>query len=264
MISCVIPCHNASATVERAVRSALAQPGKMEVVVVDDASTDGTADRVAALFEADIAAGRLLQIRLASNHGPGAARNIGAAACSGDYLIFLDADDEHLSPFYDACAQWLDANTQFAGIELGAEVVRAGDHAELLTAPDPRYEVVLHSAPWTVIVRRACFWLAGGFPVSPGFRTPLAGEDIVFKTQLKQRFRIGKTPAKLVRHYVFPGSHTDKYLSRTEIVDGQIVFRHMYAGESDGSWQSAAVSHAEAVERQAAWLVEGLGAGKQA
>ena len=245
MISCIVPSHNASATLVRALRSALTQPGEIEVVLVDDASTDGSAEIAAQAFPGQVASGQLLIVRLASNHGPGLARNMAVAAASGEYLAFLDADDEHLSPYYEACSQWLGEHPEAAGVEVGAEIVDSRDLRTLVDESDPRYLPIINSAPWTAFVRREAFWAAGGFPVSSEFRKALGGEDIVFKTILKQLFSMASTPQKLVRHYVYPGSHTDKYLKRTEIVDGQVVFREYYAEETNRSWDNAATLHIE-------------------
>jgi O-antigen biosynthesis protein len=88
-VSVVIPCHNAVAFLGVAIDSALAQdPPPLEVIVVDDASTDGSGD-IARGY-----GGRVRVIAFDQNRGGGAARNAGAAAAAGDALMFLDADDE--------------------------------------------------------------------------------------------------------------------------------------------------------------------------
>ena len=91
LLSVIIPVANAEATVRQAVESVLAQPFEdMEVVVVDDASTDRSADRIASLV-ADDSRVRLVALDVAV--GPGWARNAGIEAASGRYVLFLDADD---------------------------------------------------------------------------------------------------------------------------------------------------------------------------
>jgi len=86
-VSIVITCYNYAKYVGLAIDSALAQswPG-VEVVVVDDGSTDGSADVIAA-YGAQICAVRQ------ENQGHVAAFNHGFSICSGDIVIFLDADD---------------------------------------------------------------------------------------------------------------------------------------------------------------------------
>jgi O-antigen biosynthesis protein len=88
-VSVVIPCHDAAAFLAMAIDSVLAQdPPPLEVIVVDDASTDGSVD-VARGY-----GGRVRVIASERNRGPAATRNAGAAAASGAAILFLDADDE--------------------------------------------------------------------------------------------------------------------------------------------------------------------------
>lgn len=86
-VSVVIPAFNAASTIATALESVSAQTFQdLEIIVVDDGSTDGTADI------AQRAAPHALVIRQA-NAGPGAARNAAIARASGHFVGFLDADD---------------------------------------------------------------------------------------------------------------------------------------------------------------------------
>jgi glycosyltransferase involved in cell wall biosynthesis len=86
-ISCVIPAYNAAAYLGEAIESVLGQTlPPRRVVVVDDGSTDGTAD-VAARYGP-----RVLVLRQA-NEGRASACNVGLEAARGDFVAFLDADD---------------------------------------------------------------------------------------------------------------------------------------------------------------------------
>lgn len=91
-ISVIIPAWNAEMFVGNAIASALDQDGvSVEVLVADDASTDGTAVAIAALGEP-----RVQTIRLARNSGPAAARNAALAQAQGRWVAVLDADDAML------------------------------------------------------------------------------------------------------------------------------------------------------------------------
>jgi glycosyltransferase involved in cell wall biosynthesis len=86
-VSVIIPAYNAAATVARAIDSCLTQTRvPLEIIVVDDGSTDDTA-AVVANFPAPV---RLLR---KANGGPASARNLGARLARGDWLAMLDADD---------------------------------------------------------------------------------------------------------------------------------------------------------------------------
>ena len=99
-LSILVPTWNAEATIERALESVLAERAiPLEVIVVDDASTDGTADIVAAVAERDP---RVVLVRLRANGGVSAARNRALAMVRGEWVAFLDADDLLLPGALDA------------------------------------------------------------------------------------------------------------------------------------------------------------------
>ncbi|MYX37498.1 MULTISPECIES: bifunctional polysaccharide deacetylase/glycosyltransferase family 2 protein [unclassified Streptomyces] len=85
-VSVIVPAYNESAGIEAAVRSLLASDHPVEIVVVDDGSTDGTADLVESL--------RLPSVRVIrqANAGKPAALNTGIAAASYDLLVMVDGD----------------------------------------------------------------------------------------------------------------------------------------------------------------------------
>jgi GT2 family glycosyltransferase len=89
-VAVVIPNYNSADLVSRCAASMLAQslPGhRLDVLVVDDGSTDGSPDRLAASFGE-----RITLIRQATNLGRSSARNAGAAATHAEVLVFVDSD----------------------------------------------------------------------------------------------------------------------------------------------------------------------------
>lgn len=92
LVSVVIPCFNAQAYLAATIDSVLHQTWRdLEVVVVDDCSTDDSAAVVSAFAQRDP---RVSLIRMPHNHGaPAAPRNAGVAAARGTWVAFLDADD---------------------------------------------------------------------------------------------------------------------------------------------------------------------------
>lgn len=91
LISVIIPAYNAEKTIHRAVRSVLAQTyPNVELVVVDDGSTDGTGD----LLDSLAATESRIHVVHQENGGVCAARNTGLNGAKGERICFLDADDE--------------------------------------------------------------------------------------------------------------------------------------------------------------------------
>lgn len=89
MISVVLPTYNRTKTLGRAIESVLAQSYKdIELIVVDDASTDNTESLVSEYSDS-----RIRYIRLQENSGSCAARNAGIIAAKGEYVAFQDSDD---------------------------------------------------------------------------------------------------------------------------------------------------------------------------
>ena len=85
LISVIVPARNAAGTLKECLSAVTAAAGdRVEIIVVDDASEDETAE-IAARFDCAFA-------RLRSASGPAAARNAGAVRASGDILLFIDAD----------------------------------------------------------------------------------------------------------------------------------------------------------------------------
>ena len=98
ILSVVIPTWNRARLVGEAIESALIQrDGAVEVIVVDDASTDDTADALAGRFGS-----RIRLLRMPERRGPGAARNAGVRVATGELLAFLDSDDLWLPGKLDA------------------------------------------------------------------------------------------------------------------------------------------------------------------
>jgi glycosyltransferase involved in cell wall biosynthesis len=87
LISCVVPVFNGERYLAETLKSIFAQSWRpLEVIVVDDGSTDGTPEIVASH-------GASVRYLKQSNSGAAAARNLGVRAASGEFIAFLDADD---------------------------------------------------------------------------------------------------------------------------------------------------------------------------
>src|SRR5258706_13067475 len=93
-ISVVLATYDGRHSLPRAIGSVLAQDGvRFELIVVDDASRDGTADYLATLCDP-----RVRAITAERNGGPGAARNLGLKTARAGIVAFFDSDDAYLPP----------------------------------------------------------------------------------------------------------------------------------------------------------------------
>jgi CDP-glycerol glycerophosphotransferase (TagB/SpsB family)/glycosyltransferase involved in cell wall biosynthesis len=97
LVSVIMPAYNVEGLVEQSVRSVLDQSHKnIELIVVDDSSTDGTPAVLARLASAD----SRMRVYRRPNGGPNAARNFAIGKAHGQFLTFLDADDLALPGAY--------------------------------------------------------------------------------------------------------------------------------------------------------------------
>jgi len=94
LITVVVPAYNRAAMINDCVRSVQAQTyPRWELIVVDDGSRDGTPEVVARLAQEDP---RIRLIRQPRNGGAQAARNAGIRNANGEWVAFLDSDDQYL------------------------------------------------------------------------------------------------------------------------------------------------------------------------
>lgn len=103
MISVIMPVYNAERTVERTIRSILGQTFQdFELIIVDDGSSDGTAE-ICTKTGSD----RIVYCRQ-QNAGPAAARNLGLAKARGSLICFIDADDTVEEDYLQVLARCLE------------------------------------------------------------------------------------------------------------------------------------------------------------
>lgn len=104
-VSVIIPLYNKERYIERTLSSVLAQTcPPLEIIVVDDGSTDDGPEKVIALNNP------MITLVRQENRGPGAARNAGLAIARGKYIAFLDSDDEWYPSFLETGVSYLENN----------------------------------------------------------------------------------------------------------------------------------------------------------
>jgi glycosyltransferase involved in cell wall biosynthesis len=163
----IVPAYNASTTVGRAVDSVLAQTfGDLELIVIDDGSTDSTAEVVRRRRD------RRLRCVAIANRGVSGARNLGLDIGSGDFVAFLDADDAWLPTKLERQLDLMEkrpaAGLCFTSVELvdgGLRRIhedRSSPYMDFTEALLANGNVVTGSAS-SAIVRRSVLESVGGF-----------------------------------------------------------------------------------------------------
>jgi glycosyltransferase involved in cell wall biosynthesis len=163
LVTVIIPCYNGEAFVQEAITSALAQTyHRVEVIVIDDGSTDRSAE-IAQAFP--------VRYIHQENRGLTASRNLGIQESRGSYLVFLDADDRLLPEAIKAGLDVLQTRPECA-MTIGDHLFVCEDgsylaHSRKTFLGSSHYEALLISnfieMISSVLFRRSVFEAVGGF-----------------------------------------------------------------------------------------------------
>ena len=191
LVSTVIPTFNRRALIERAVDSALAQSyGRQEIIVVDDGSTDGTAELLERRY-----GGRVRCVARA-NGGVSKARNTGMALARGELIALLDSDDEWDPTKLEKQVRFLQSRPDFGmvltdvrRVDRQRRTIDVFHRRDVIPADgDVLLDVLRNPAlvPASAMFRRDVFERLGGFDES--LRT---AEDLDFHLRAAAAFKIG-------------------------------------------------------------------------
>ena len=133
MVSLIVPCYNSEAFIDRCIDSILAQTDKnIELILVDDGSTDATHERIEARRgEIEASLTRFVYIRQ-ENQGVGAACSNAFSKATGEYLTLLDADDVFLPDSVKFRAEFLAKNPGYALVRSNGYYVKEGSLDEAI------------------------------------------------------------------------------------------------------------------------------------
>lgn len=205
----IVPAYKAEATIGSAVATVAAQTlGDLELVVVDDASPDGTFDRARTALQAASLPYAVAQ--LDANAGPSGARNAGVALARGQYVAFLDADDVWMPDKLRLQAELMDRHT---------EVTLCGCRADMV-APDgrvlgPLFEDLPDFLPdgwkrllWEAFIQTSCVLVRradlGSQPFDPSLRV---AEDRDLWIRLASNGAVALVQQVLVHKLEYPTSY---------------------------------------------------------
>lgn len=201
-ISCIIPTKNRCSMTLDAIESIMRQKcSHLEIIVVDDGSTDNTIAEVASQFP------KVHTVKL-DGVGPGQARNEGVAASKGDILMFLDSDDFWLDNHVHQLVNVLNSGFPVAyGVTHTKDLIRGADF--LIPENGAGIEGDCFGAllgwcflvPSAMAIKRDTFLKTGGFDIFS------YGEDWLFFLKLAARFPFGFAGAEpITQRRLHPGS----------------------------------------------------------
>ena len=200
-VSVIIPTYNRVRLVGRAIQSVLSQTfTDLELIVVDDASTDDTAG-----FVANIGDSRIRYVRLERNHGVSVARNTGVKMSRGKYIAFLDSDDEWEYQKLEKQLQVFLINKS-KGVEVvgcGVSNIRGGS-TKFVYPPADRsfYEDLISPSVsptlWRTLLVEKCLLQRTGISFDKELRT---GQDRDFFIRLSRACEIAYVNEPLVKFY---------------------------------------------------------------
>jgi glycosyltransferase involved in cell wall biosynthesis len=228
LVTIIIPAYNAAATVARALDSALAQTYRpIEVIVIDDGSKDATSEIVAAYRDERI---RLLS--LPRNQGESGAMNEGLASARGEYIAFLDADDEWLPTKLAEQVPMLRENPRATMVNCGHNRVdQSGDVAPDWGTPPPglgKADLWRGLLAATYITKPCVVARASALREVGPFDTSLRiGADQDMWIRLAMAGEVEFIPDLLTVTHDTPGSLTKVYAAQTDQYVLTMVRRHI-------------------------------------
>jgi len=225
-ISVIIPAYNAARYIAKAIESCLSQTyAPHEIIVVDDASTDGTAE-IAESFPAPVHV-----IRLAENMGVSVARNRGVLASTGDWLAFLDADDWFLPEKFECQRCCVLKNPKAVLIYTGFRIINldGSDSCCRFFMPREIMPILRYRSRFSccsVVLRREAFDAVGGF--DPALRI---AEDWDLWLRIAAHYSVelfAAVPEPLVVYRRVAGSLSSSAMryfhQRPQIIEGSCLF----------------------------------------
>ena len=165
LVSCIVPVYNGERFLAEALASILAQTHKnIEIIVVDDGSTDGTPQIIEGLPTS-------VRALRQQNRGPAAARNAGVALATGSFMAFLDADDlwhkgkleRQLRRFEQRPELQISFATMRNVMAQGSVANVTADALSTDPLVNPENWPVIPFSPCTLLARRAAFVEVGPF-----------------------------------------------------------------------------------------------------
>ena len=226
MVSVVIPTHNRADLLPRAIKSVQAQTvADLEILVVSDGSTDNTKEIVEALAKTDS------RIRLIENfpaQGGNVARNTGIEAAKGEYVAFLDDDDEWMPEKLEKQLQIMQQDPSVGLVYTGVRIIYVNENvtynSKARDQGDLSQRILLDNCigtTSTVMVKRDLTIDVGMFDIALK-----ALQDYDLWIRVCQKCNIGVVPEEQICYYNYTGTKqvsavTQKYIESFEYINAK-------------------------------------------
>ena len=230
MISVVIPSYNCSHTIKRAIESALHQTCKdIQIIVVDDCSSDNTLDVLKHYTD------NVTVIKRSKRGGAAAARNTGVNAAEGEYIAFLDANDEWMEAKLELQLDIMErsqnrpglvtCNSSWIGLDQSTPLVKDYYSTHQPHSGERVWVNLLKQnfipTP-TVLTRTDVLKVVGGFD-----ETLPIGEDRDLWIRIARKFRVEYRKEILVKFYERSGSLMKEYSKDNMDLTLQLTKKHI-------------------------------------
>ena len=221
LISVVVPVHNGAAYLSDSLESVVAQTHRrLDIVVVDDGSTDESAAMIRAWASRDA---RVRPI-VTSHRGPEHARNAGVAAAHGDFIAHLDQDDIAAPARLSTQYRWMHTH----GVDVcGSCTLVFGEHRYVRWVPE-RHADILREFVFRPAMIHSTTLLPASIAKTHPFCEDLQSGGYDLLTRLALRYQLGNVPQVLLKYRRHAGqrSHIN---ADAVLADGRRIRRRYFA-----------------------------------
>ena len=231
-VSVIIPTYNRAKLIGRAIQSVLNQSYRdFEIIVVDDGSTDNTEEVVKSFNDE-----RIKYIRHRKNRGGSAARNTGIKVAKGEYIGFLDDDDEWLPEKLEKHVEKFQVSSKNVGvIYCGSNIVLESSRVSVKKfVPVLRGNLFLNflennciiMGGSTFIVRKECFKRVGLFDEALPTQ-----QDWEMLIRISRYYEFDIIPDALVKYYIHTNTHGARFINVDAAIQGKETLMRKYGND---------------------------------
>lgn len=195
LVSIVLCTFNRRDLVDRAIRSVMHQSYRhWQLIIVDDGSTDGSERLLLPIARHD---SRILYVGQ-SNHGLAYARNVGLRCASGEYVGFLDSDDEYAPDHIARRVEFMNAHPLVDAVHGGVRIIgpRRKHYVPDVDRPGKKIRLSECNIGGTLFAKRRCLLAVGGFT------DVTFSEDYALMRKLRRTYRLRKVDYRTYIYHV--------------------------------------------------------------